>query len=123
LLKLFRYLHESVHALSAENAHLKARLGEGSARALPDVPTVVERVTPSEADCVPPSELGKFYRGMRPGPDDPKPPVTIEGRAVPKPPTARPPQTWDDTAGGKAWQAWHDAGGSVGGDPWANNNR
>jgi hypothetical protein len=45
-------------------------------------PTVI---TPTEADVVPPGELGEFFRGPpRPGPDDPpRQPVTIEGKAAP----------------------------------------
>jgi hypothetical protein len=132
LLKLFRHLHESVHTLSAENAHLKAALKAGAVPVLPDVPTVVERVAinPSEADITPPSELGTdcFAGPPRPGCDDHRARrstqvIDVDVPKSPKPPTARPPQTWDDTAGGKAWQAWHDAGGNGGGDPWANNNR
>jgi hypothetical protein len=80
------------------------------------------------ADITPPSELGQCHVGVVRGPDDPKPPVTIEAHAVRKAPvsSAAPPsrpQTWDDTDSGKAWNAWRDAGGLVGGDPWANNNR
>ena len=49
LLKLYRYLHEEVHRLSAENAQLKARLGEGGA--FPSVPLAVpaERVATEHA--------------------------------------------------------------------------
>jgi hypothetical protein len=32
------------------------------------------------------------------------------------------PRTWDDTPGGQAWQAWHDAGGGYVRDRWRNNN-
>jgi hypothetical protein len=84
LLKLFRHLHESVHTLSAENAHLKAALKAGSP-ALPDVATLVESVPidPGEADITPPGEIGgECYAGMRPGPDDPprrSPPVIVAG--------------------------------------------
>jgi hypothetical protein len=60
--------------------------GELSDRAMEPItgcaadPTVI---TPSEADVVPPGELADRDPGMRPGPDDPKPPVTIEGKAAP----------------------------------------
>jgi hypothetical protein len=61
LLKLFRHLHESVHTLSAENAHLKAALKAGSAPgsvpALPDV-----AIDPGESDITPPGE----YLGVPP---------------------------------------------------------
>jgi hypothetical protein len=119
LRKLFRHLHESVHTLSAENAQLRAALGGSTA------------ITPREADITPPSELGECYVGSRPGPDDPKPPVTIEGKAArPNPPAASAPakpvrpQNWDDTPGGKAWRAWVDAGGNGGPgfDRWSNRN-
>src|SRR4029077_12233977 len=52
LLKLFRYLHEEVHRLSAENAQIKARLGEGGAfPSVPlDVPTERVAISPTEAD-------------------------------------------------------------------------
>jgi hypothetical protein len=123
LLKLFRHLHESVHTLSAENAHLKAALKAGSA---PGSVPALSDVAIDPDDVVPPTEWrGETYAGMRPGPDDPKPrrrgPV-IEGKVAPPSPAARPPQNWDDTAGGKAWRAWVDAGGSVGGDRWSNRN-
>jgi hypothetical protein len=81
-------------------------------------------INPSEGDITPSSELGQCHVGVVRGPDDPPPRSTtvIEAKAVPNPPAARPPQNWDDTAGGKAWQAWVDAGGSVGGDRWSNRN-
>jgi hypothetical protein len=138
LLKLFRHLHESVHTLSAENARLKAALKAGGflghdreeatpAHSLSDVPMVVERVAinPSLGDITPPAEIGVAYVGTKPGPDDPKPPVTIEGKVVPSAPAAgasasRQP-TWDDTPGGRAWRAWVDAGGG-GFDRWGNHN-
>jgi hypothetical protein len=66
--------------LEAENRQLKARLVGGPL----DVPT---------SDITPPGELGECYVGSRPGPDDPKPPVTIDGKVVkrPKPPAAAAP--------------------------------
>jgi hypothetical protein len=76
-------------------------------------------ITPTEV--VPPSE----WRGVPPmrGPDDPprRPPPVLEGAAVPKSKPV-PPQTWDETPGGKAWNEWRDAGGYGGGDRWANRN-
>jgi hypothetical protein len=90
LLKLFRYLHESVHTLTAENATLKARLGEGSAPVPPMLNESVP-VNPPTRDIVPPSERAECDAGPRAGHDDPKPrrpgPV-IEGVAQPKPPAA-----------------------------------
>jgi hypothetical protein len=115
-------LQSKIAELEAEVAALKA----GSAPALLDGSSAI---TPRESDITPPSELGVCHVGVKPGPDDPKPPVTIEAHAVrPKPPAASAappsrPQIWDDTDSGKAWNAWRDAGGLVGGDPWANNNR
>jgi hypothetical protein len=144
LLKLFRYLHESVHTLSAENAHLKAALKAGAvpvppeafagnaANGLPVPPDV------PMADITPPSEWrGETYAGpVRPGPDDPprSSRVTIEAKAVPKSPKqsaasaapAKPVRApdFDDTPGGQAWQKWHDAGGygGPGFDRWSNRN-
>jgi hypothetical protein len=123
LLKLYRYLHEEVHRLSAENAQLKARLGEGGA--FPSVPLAVptERVaiSPTEADVTPPGELGVAHVGMKPGLDDPKPRSTavIEGKAVRNSPAAsaaRPPRP--------AWEDWLAAGGygGPGYDRWSNRN-
>jgi hypothetical protein len=127
-----------IDELEAENERLKAQLAGGLAPALLDAPVLIESVPrggstaidPAESDIVSPGEIGsECYPGVRPGPDDPPRPPVIEGRAVRKPPNAKPvrpplpPQTWDDTPNGKAWQAWHDAGGNGGGDPWANNNR
>jgi hypothetical protein len=119
---------KQIEALQIEVAALKAQLvGAGLAPALPAVPNSTA-IDPTEV--VPPGEWrGETYAGpVRPGRDDPKSPVTIEAHAVRKAPvsSAAPPsrpQTWDDTDSGKAWNAWRDAGGLVGGDPWANNNR
>jgi hypothetical protein len=115
-------LQAKINEQAAQIERLKAQLAGGLAPALLDVPT---------SDVVPPGERAECDAGPRVGLDDPKPrrpgPV-IEGRVVRKPPaaSAAPPSrqpTWDDTPNGKAWQAWHDAGGNGGGDPWANNNR
>jgi hypothetical protein len=129
VLKLFRHLHESVHTLSAENAHLKAALKAGAVPVPPDVATLVESVHDlTEADITPPGEIGVAYVGTKPGPDDPPRLPVLEGRAVrlspTNPPAAPAPRrpTWDDTPGGRAWRAWHDAGGGGGGDRWSNRN-
>jgi hypothetical protein len=118
--------------LEAENAALKAgsaptlghdlKLEATSAPVPPDVPMVVERmpIDPAIGDIVPPSEIGDCYTGQRPGPDDPPTLSVIEGKAVPISP--KPPQTWDDTPHGKAWRAWHDAGGDARFDRWSNRN-
>jgi hypothetical protein len=78
LLRLFRHLHESVHTLSAENAHLKAALRAGAVPIPPDVPM---------ADVVPPGEIGVAYAGMQHGPDDPprRSSRVIEGTVAPAP--------------------------------------
>jgi hypothetical protein len=103
---------EKINRLESENAQLRAALGGSSA------------ITPREADITPPGELGQCHVGVVRGPDDPPPRSTriIDGKAASAAPPSR-PQIWDDTDSGKAWNAWRDAGGLVGGDPWANNNR
>jgi hypothetical protein len=66
-------LREEIAALRTENEMLRRA---ARAAGLPAIPT--------EADVVPPGELGEFYvGGPKPGPDDPKPPVTIEAKAAP----------------------------------------
>jgi hypothetical protein len=50
-----------------------------------------EPITPTEADVVPPGEIGEFFRGPpKPGPDDhlapPRTPSVIEGKAAPAAP-------------------------------------
>jgi hypothetical protein len=125
-------LQTKINEQAAEIERLKALIPPSGTSCM----TGSTAIDPPTCDIVPPSELGEAYVGMKRGADDPPPMLPpIEGKAVkvsptnpPNPPAARAarpsrPQTWDDTAGGKAWQAWHDAGGSVGGDPWANNNR
>jgi hypothetical protein len=126
LLKLFRNLHGDVHRLSAENAQLKARLGEGGA--FPSVPLDVSTedtsvdlktaITPT--DVVPPNEIGHAIVGKVAGPDDPRPGPLIEAKAVrrPNPPAAGAP------AKPEPWQAWLDAGGNSGPgfDRWSNCN-
>jgi hypothetical protein len=120
------HFQHRIAELEAELATLKG----GSVPALPDVPPAVERVVidPGEGDITPPSEIGRCHVGIERGPDDPPPRSlsVIEAKAVRLSPTKQPaarPQQWDDTPGGKAWRAWHDAGGGGGSDPWANNNR
>jgi hypothetical protein len=74
-------LQAELASRDAEIARLK-QLAGGRAPFLPDV------IDP--ADVVPPSEIGHAIVGKVAGPDDPKPPVTIEAKAVkrPKPPAA-----------------------------------
>jgi hypothetical protein len=75
-------------------------------------------------DVVPASEWrGETYAGTRSGPDDPKPPVTIEGKANPPAARASRPPDWDSTPSGRAWRTWVDAGSPGGGfDRWSNRN-
>jgi hypothetical protein len=60
------------------------RLGGDSPKALPSPSAKV--ITPTESDIVPPGEIGEFYVGHRPGPDDHRatrrPPV-IDGEVIP----------------------------------------
>ena len=97
--------------LKDENAALKAQLvGAGLAPALPDSTAITPR------EVVPPGELGECYVGSRPGPDDPKPPVTIEAKAVRAASAAAPPPR-------PAWEDWHDAQqGGAHYDRWGNHN-
>jgi hypothetical protein len=39
-------------------------------------------ITPSDGDITPPGERAELDPGMRPGPDDPRPPVVIDADAV-----------------------------------------
>jgi hypothetical protein len=109
-------MQAKITQLESENAQLRAALGGSTA------------ITPGEADITPPSELGQCHVGVVRGPDDPPPRSTriIEGKVAPPAPAASAapplrPQAWDDTPNGKAWRAWHDAGGGGGSDPWADN--
>jgi hypothetical protein len=89
-------LREEIAALRTENETLRR-----AARAAGAPP-----VTPREADVTPPSELGEFFRGPpRPGPDDPKPPVTIEGKA-----TAAPAYDYDANSD---WKSYVNSDGSI----------
>jgi hypothetical protein len=116
-----------IDELEAENERLKA-LVEGDIyppRALveSDPRGDSTAIDPPTCDVVPPSEWrGETYAGIRPGPDDPprRTSLVIEAKVAPKSKPV-PPPSWDETPGGRAWQAWHDAGGSVGGDRWADN--
>jgi hypothetical protein len=88
LLKLFRHLHESVNALSAENAHLKAQLAGGHGSALPSLRGDSTAIDPTLSDIVPPGERAERDAGPRRGPDDPPPRSTRIIEAVPNPPAA-----------------------------------
>jgi hypothetical protein len=113
-----------IEALQGEVAALKAQLvGAGLAPALPVVPNSTA-ITPPLSDIVPPSERAECDAGPIAGPDDPprRSPPVIEARPNPPAAPAAAPQNWDDTAGGRAWRAWHDAGGYGGGDRWSNRN-
>jgi hypothetical protein len=110
---------KQIEALQGEIAALKAQLvGAGLAPALPDV---VDRqvgtsgnlktvITPTEADITPPSELGEFYRGVRPGPDDPpKRSPCIDGTSAP---AAAAPAAYDYSAN-QDWKDWIEPDGSI----------
>jgi hypothetical protein len=62
-------LRERIAVLEAENKRLRAA-APGAA---------------VEADVVPPCEISDRDLGPRPGPDDPRPPTVIEGKAMPAP--------------------------------------
>jgi hypothetical protein len=114
---------KQIEALQAEVAALKAQLvGAGLAPALPVVNSTA--IDPPTRDIVPPSERAECDPGKMRGPDDRprRSPLVIDGKAERKPPSPSRPQNWDDSDSGRAWQKWHDAGGSVGGDRWSNNN-
>jgi hypothetical protein len=109
--------------LTHENERLRARLAGGPAPAPLDVPT---------SDIVPPGEIGECYAGIRPGPDDPPPPLPIiEGVAMKRPnppaapaaPAAKRQPKWDSTPHAAAWRDWN-AGGGGGAhyDRWKNRN-
>jgi hypothetical protein len=126
-----------INGLEAEVATLRAQLvGAGLTPALPDVVdcqvdtsgNLKTVITPTEADITPPSELGECYRGMRPGADDPKPSVTIDGSrvechrsGVANQASAAPPAA---PAAKPAWENWVDAelAGAHYSDPWSNRN-
>jgi hypothetical protein len=112
LLKLFRYLHETVATLSAENAHLKALHSGGHVSALPSPRGGSTAISPTEADVVPPNEIGVASAGVVRGPDDPKPPVTIDGSAVPNPPAA-PAAPKYDYSREQGWKDFVEPDGSI----------
>ena len=69
LRKLYRYLHEQVHALSAENAQLRAALG---LKGLPNSGEMFKAAgTPGESDIAARSEIGQALVGKVAGPDEP----------------------------------------------------
>jgi hypothetical protein len=117
LLKLYRYLHEQVHALSAENARLRASLG---LKGLPDVSNRLDTFNPTESDICPPNERVECDAGPNVGPDDPPPRSTaiIEAKANPlhePQPRAAPAKP--------AWEDWLDVQqGGAHYDRWANRN-
>ena len=126
LRKLYRYLHEQVHTLTAENAALRAQLGlpvsgggagvncSTAEQSKPAIDLPLSAITP-------PSEIGHAIVGKVAGPDDPpkRPPVVIDGKAnppvAPAASAAPPPRP--------AWEDWLDAGAGVGPgyDRWADN--
>jgi hypothetical protein len=127
LLKLYRYLHESVHTLSAENAQLRAALG-GSGNFHIGTAVTKSAIDPPTSDIVPASERAECDAGVKPGPDDwraQRSTTVIEGRANPPAAKARhaSPASWDDTPNGRAWNEWLDSGGygGPGYDRWADN--
>jgi len=94
-----RLLQVVLNLIAAEDAEASARASEMETitSEMENDPAVLRRleaaervITPSLGDIVPPGEQGEFYRGgVRPGRDDPKPPVTIDVR--PNPPAAPAP--------------------------------
>jgi hypothetical protein len=77
--------------------------------------------TPRNIPCADPVVVGEVV--CPPGPN-PWPGTPAAGAPAKPVLPALPPQTWDDTPGGKAWQSWHDAGGygGPGFDRWSNRN-
>jgi hypothetical protein len=110
-----------IDELEAENERLKARLA-GKTLEHSDVPMVVERVPRgsstaidlAEADIVPPSEIGECYLGIERGPDDPprRSTTVIEGRAVPKPPSAPAAPQYDYNRE-QGWKDYVEADGTI----------
>jgi hypothetical protein len=106
-----------INAQAAEINRLKARLG--------DAPTLVEldpdprrsNAVP-DIDVVPPGEIADRDCGMRLGPDDPKPPVTIEATAAPAADDGSVdirrgfdndrPEPWRAFSGGRRLDPWAD---------------
>jgi hypothetical protein len=88
-------LQAKIDEQAAEIERLRARLGLAPVPL--DVPT---------SDITPPGEIGSdCYAGIRPGPDDPKPPVTIEGKAAKRPkPSAAPAEPAYDYNTNQSWR-------------------
>jgi hypothetical protein len=99
-------LRAQIDQLRAENERLRAVLGSGSTAA----------ITPPTCDIVPPGERAECDPGMRPGPDDPRPPVVIEAKAVRTPPPPAPqPQaapTYDYNTNSE-WKDYVNSDGSI----------
>jgi hypothetical protein len=101
-----------IDELEAENERLKAQLAGG-----PLVESVPRggstAIDLAEADIVPPSEIARVVGDLR-GPDDPPPRSTtvIEGRAVPKPPSA-PAAPGYDYSKSQDWKNWIEPDGSI----------
>jgi hypothetical protein len=113
---------DEVAQLRAKVAQLEARLGEAPPPVSNETPAVSNEtpqktITPSIGDIVPPSEIGEVRTGMqRPPPSEDF--ARFERRFKPgsrqpvldlKPePQPAPPQSWDETEGGKAWHEWRE---------------
>jgi hypothetical protein len=99
-------LRAQIDQLRAENERLRAVLGSGSTAA----------IMPPTCDIVPPGERAECNPGMRPGPDDPRPPVVIEAKAVRTPPPPAPqPQaapTYDYNTNSE-WKDYVNSDGSI----------
>jgi hypothetical protein len=98
----------------------------GPQRGPDDPPAKSTQVIDGKAEQPPrPLRIGEQWdpvRGFRPIPPQPNAapaPVAPPKPAPPAAPQPTAPQTWDDSPGGRAWQAWYDAGGGL--DPWADN--
>jgi hypothetical protein len=113
-----------VEALQAEIVRLKAGCGLPPSGTISPTAALPDVIDPPTSDIVPPCERAECDAGHRAGPDDPprRPPPVIENlpAASAAPPSRQP--VWDETPGGKAWRAWHDAGGNAGFDRWGNHN-
>jgi hypothetical protein len=94
-------------------AELEAKIAELEATALGGSTAAI---TPPTCDIVPPGERAECDPGMRPGPDDPRPPVVIEAKAVRTPPPPAPqPQaapTYDYNTNSE-WKDYVNSDGSI----------
>jgi hypothetical protein len=110
-------------ALRAENVELRRLLS--GATPVEGAPKVID---PPTSAIIPPGEIAELYR--KPVyPDDAKAiarrnapvidaePAKPAGTAPTSPPAPTKSPRWDDTAGGRAWHAWRDAGGYGDGYP------